>query len=93
MNVKNILPVWGVLVLLFVVSSGSVFAFSSGPPDEENRARPSENTCAQVGCHTGNDLNVSGGSMMLTIPETYIPSEVYTIVVNLSRGWTESLGI
>ena len=82
---KNILPVCGVLLLLFIVSSGSVFAFSTGPPDEKTGA-PNENTCAQAGCHTGNDLNVSGGSLMLTIPETYIPSEVYTIVVNLSRA-------
>lgn len=81
---KNILPVWGVLVILFIVSTGSVFAFSSGPPNEKTGA-PNENTCAQAGCHAGNDLNVSGGSLMLTIPETYIPSEVYTIVVNLSR--------
>ena len=84
MNLKNILPVCGVLLLFFVVSSGNVFAFSSGPPDEKTGA-PNENTCVQAGCHTGNDLNVSGGSLMLTVPETYIPSEVYTIVVNLSR--------
>ena len=82
---KNILPVCGVLLLLFVVSTGSVFAFSAGPPDEKTGA-PNETTCAQAGCHAGNDLNVSGGSLMLTIPETYIPSEVYTIVVNLSRA-------
>ena len=82
---KNILSVWGVLVLLFVASSGSVFAFSGGPPNEKTGA-PNENTCAQAGCHSGNALNVSGGSLMLTIPETYIPSEVYTIVVNLSRA-------
>ena len=85
MNLKNMLPVCGVLLLLFVVSTGSVFAFSAGPPDEKTGA-PNENTCTQAGCHTGNDLNVSGGSLMLTIPETYIPSEVYTIVVNLSRA-------
>ncbi|MCY3739724.1 MAG: hypothetical protein OXH00_01750 [Candidatus Poribacteria bacterium] len=84
MNLKNILPVWGVLVLLFTASSGNVFAFSSGPPDEKTDA-PNENTCAQAGCHAGNDLNVSGGELMLTVPETYIPNEVYTIVVNLSR--------
>ncbi len=85
MNLKNMLPVWGVLVLLLIASSGNVFAFSSGPPDEKTGA-PNENTCAQAGCHAGNDLNVSGGSLMLTmIPETYIPNEVYTIVVNLSR--------
>ncbi len=85
MNLKNILPIWGVFVLLFAASSGSVFAFSSGPPDEKTGA-PNENTCAQAGCHAGNDLNISGGSLILTvIPETYIPNEVYTIVVNLSR--------
>ena len=82
---KNILPICGVLLLLFVVSTGSVFAFSAGPPDEKTGA-PNEDTCAQANCHAGNDLNVSGGSLMLTIPETYIPSEVYTIVVDLSRA-------
>ena len=81
---KNTLPVWGVLLLLFAVSTGSAFAYSFGPPDEKTGA-PNENTCAQAGCHTGNDLNVSGGSLMLTVPETYIPNEVYTVVVNLSR--------
>ena len=73
------------LLFLFIVSSGNVFAFSSGPPNEKTGA-PNETTCAQANCHTGNDLNVSGGALMLTIPETYIPSEVYTIVVNLSRA-------
>ena len=82
---KNILPVCGVLLLLFVVSSGNAFAFSFDPPDEKTGA-PNESTCAQAGCHSGNDLNASGGSLMLTVPETYIPNEVYTIVVNLSRN-------
>ena len=84
-NLKNMLPVWGVLVLLFAVSTGTVFAFSFDPPDEKTGA-PNENTCAQANCHTGNDLNASGGSLILTVPETYIPNEVYTIVVNLSRN-------
>ena len=79
---KNTLPLCGVLLLLFAVSTGSAFAFSAGPPDEVTGA-PNENTCVQ--CHTGNALNVSGGELMLTVPETYVPSEVYTIVVNLSR--------
>jgi hypothetical protein len=83
MNLKNILLVWGLLVLLFVASSGNVFAYSFDPPDEKTGA-PGEGTCAD--CHVGNDLNASGGSLMLTIPETYIPNEVYTIVVNLSRA-------
>ena len=81
---RNVLPICGLFLLFFVASSSSAFAFSSGPPDEKTGA-PNENTCAQAGCHTGNDLNVSGGSLVLTIPETYVPNEVYTIVVNLSR--------
>ena len=91
MNLKNILPVWGALVLLFGVSTGSVFALSAGPPDESTGA-PNEKTCAQAGCHAGNDLNISGGSLMLTVPETYIPNEVYTIIVNLSRAGQSKWG-
>ena len=83
MNLKNILPVWVVLVLLFVASTGSAFAFSFGPLDGLTGA-PDESNCRQ--CHVGNDLNDSGGSLILTIPETYVPNEVYTIVVNLSRA-------
>jgi hypothetical protein len=82
MNLKNILPVWGVLLLFFVASSGSVFAYSGGPPDGLTGS-PAEGNCTQ--CHIGNELNAAGGSLMLTIPETYIPNEVYTIVVNLAR--------
>ena len=82
MNPKNILSVSGVLLVLFVVSTGSVLAFSFDPPDERTGA-PGEANCTM--CHAGNALNASGGSLMLTIPETYQPNEVYTIVVNLSR--------
>ena len=79
---KNMLPVWGVLVLFFVTSTGRVFAFSAGPLDELTGA-PNEANCTQ--CHAGNALNDSDGSLMLTIPGTYEPNEIYTVVVNLSR--------
>lgn len=84
MNIKNILPVWGVLLLLFAVSSGNTFANSFGPLDGLTGA-PDEGNCTQ--CHAGNELNAAGGSLTLTtFPETYEPNEVYTIVVNLSRA-------
>lgn len=89
--IKNILPIWGVLVLLFVTSTGNVFGLTGGPPDEKTGA-PKESTCASTGCHTGNVLNTSGGSLMLTIPEVYEPGEVYTIVVNLSRAGQSKWG-
>ena len=88
---RNILPVCGVLVLLFVASTGGAFGLTGGPPEEKTGA-PNENTCAQTGCHVGNDLNVSGGSLALTVPETYVPNEVYTIVVNLSRAGQSKWG-
>ena len=83
-SLKNILSVWMGLVLLFVASTGTVSAFSFGPPDERTGA-PNEATCVAAGCHAGNDLNASGGTLTLTIPETYQPNEVYTIVVDLAR--------
>ena len=83
-SLKNILSVSVGLVLLFVASTGTVSAFSFGPPDERTGA-PNEATCVAAGCHAGNDLNASGGSLMVTIPETYQPNEVYTIVVDLAR--------
>ena len=80
---KNTLPVWGVLLLLFAVSTGSAFAFSFQAPPAERTGAPGEGNCTQ--CHVGNDLNTAGGSLMLTIPETYEPNEDYTVIVNLSR--------
>ncbi len=82
---KIIFSISAVLLLLFVASNSNVFALSSDPPDERTGA-PNEGTCAAAGCHTGNDLNASGGSLMLTVPDTYLPGEVYDIVVNLSRA-------
>ena len=71
------------LVLLYVASSSSVFAFSFNPPDEKTGA-PNEGNCTQ--CHTGNDLNVAGGSLMLTVPGVYTPGMEYDIVVELARA-------
>lgn len=79
---KNHLSVWVLPLLFFVASSSSVFGLTTGPPDEKTGAA-NEANCTE--CHTGNELNVTGGSLMLTIPETYVPNEVYTIVVDLSR--------
>jgi hypothetical protein len=80
---KNVLTVSVVLLFFLVVGTFSVFAFSSGPLDGLTAA-PNEANCRQ--CHSGNELNASDGSLMLTIPETYTPNEVYTIIVNLSRA-------
>ena len=87
---KNVLPICGLFLLFFVASSSSVFAFSFLPPPDEKTGAPNEGTCAD--CHAGNTLNTSGGSLMLTVPETYEPNEVYTIIVNLSRAGQNKWG-
>ncbi len=71
------------MMLLFVLSNSNVLAFSFNPPDEKTGA-PNEGTC--LDCHVGNDLNASGGSLMLTVPQVYTPGQVYDIMVNLSRS-------
>ena len=83
---KNVLPICGLFLLFFVVSSSSVFAFSFLPPPAEKTGAPNEGTCMAAGCHAENDLNITGGSLMLTVPDIYVPNEVYTIVVGLSRA-------
>lgn len=85
MKLKHIVPLCALFAFLFIGATGSAFAFSFGPPDGRTGA-PNETTCASVGCHAGNELNASGGSLVLTIPETYMPNEVYEIVVDLARA-------
>ena len=85
MKLKHIVPLCAMLVVLLMGATGSAFAFSFGPPDERTGA-PNEANCATAGCHAGNELNATGGSLMLTIPETYMPNEVYTIIVDLARA-------
>ncbi len=77
------------LVLLCVVSSSSVFAFSFNPPNKLTGA-PGESNCTQ--CHTGNDINAAGGSLMLTVPGVYTPGMEYDIVVELTRAGQSKWG-
>lgn len=89
---KSMLPICGLFLLSFVASGGSAYAFSFLAPPDEKTGAPNEGTCADVGCHAQNALNVSGGALMLTVPETYVPNEVYTIVVDLSRAGQSKWG-
>ncbi len=80
---KKIFYICSVLVLFFAASNSSVFAFSFGPNDGLTGA-PGEGNCTQ--CHSGNSLNASGGTLVLGVPGTYLPGEMYDIIVDLSRS-------
>ena len=79
------------LVILCVTSSTSVFARAANPPNKSTGA-PNEGTCASAGCHTGNDLNAAGGSLMLSVPDNYTPGAEYDIVVELARAGQSKWG-
>ena len=80
---KKIFYICSVVAFFFAASNSSVFAFSSGPNDGLTGA-PGEGNCTQ--CHFGNSLNASGGTLVLGVPGTYLPGEMYDIVVDLSRS-------
>ena len=80
---KKIFSICSVMVFFFAASNSSVFAFSFGPNDGLTGA-PGEGNCTQ--CHSGNSLNASGGTLVLGVPGTYLPGEMYDIVVDLSRS-------
>lgn len=44
-------------------------------------------TCATTGCHSGNALNTTGGSVVITgIPDTYTPGTTYNFSVAITHG-------
>ena len=80
---KKIFYICSVLAFFFAASNSNVFAFSFGPPNGLTDA-PGEGNCTQ--CHFGNSLNASGGTLVLGVPGTYLPGEMYDIIVDLSRS-------
>ena len=64
---------------------GLLWAFSSGPPlaHTGDFGQPSCNTS---GCHQGNPLNATGGSLTITgVPAEYSPGATYPITVTIDR--------
>lgn len=58
-------------------------------------AAPSQNACNASGCHTGNTLNASGGSISITdnIPTNgYVPGVTYTVNVTVARSGSNLFG-
>ncbi len=74
-----------------IASSTSVFARAANPPNKSTGA-PNEGTCASAGCHTGNNLNAAGGSLMLSVPDNYTPGAEYDIVIELARAGQSKWG-
>ena len=76
-----------VLIFLFCCTGGVLLALSEGPPPATSGdSFFSEPSCNQAGCHTGNPLNASGGSLTITgVPAQYVPGTTYPIRVTISK--------
>ncbi|MCH9031447.1 MAG: PKD domain-containing protein [candidate division Zixibacteria bacterium] len=61
-------------------SSDEPLSFSTGPPDARTGA-PGESTC--VDCHSSFDLNSGDGSLTLSAPAQFFPSDTIDIDVHL----------
>jgi hypothetical protein len=70
-------------MVMLLASRG--WANSSGPPDERTAA-PMEGTCFDMGCHTDAPLGSGPGDLVLIVPPSYVPDEVYVIDVRLSQA-------
>jgi hypothetical protein len=62
-----------------------------------NNGSPGENTCNTTGCHTGNPVNSTNGSVNIESPDLinwqYVPGETYTISVTVAQVNRNLFGI
>ncbi len=74
-----------------------VYTNSNGAP-AGNTGAPNERTCAQSGCHSGNDLNESGGTFNIRVKDNgtevneYQHGKTYTVEVDIAREGAAGFG-
>jgi len=89
---KNITSKLAILVfclsgILFI--SADLFYTSAAFPG--HTGADGSTTCATAGCHSGNVLNATGGSVVITgLPDTYSPGTTYNFSVTISHGASRS---
>lgn len=92
-SMKLMVLVTALILFAFSLDFGqqSVHAYRGGPDPSRTGApaigtKPAELTCNSTGCHAGNALNDAQGTFqILDVPSSYVPGQVYTIRVSLSR--------
>lgn len=86
--------------LITVLSLSAVVTMSFVMSDNGKAGKngsPGENTCAESGCHTGNPVNSSNGSVTITAPTMtnwqYVPGQVYPISVTVAQQGRSLFGL
>ena len=74
-------------LLLGLVWTGYLFAYSLGPPPGANGIFGDVRACSTAGCHTGNNVNAPGGSLTVSgLPATgWVPGQTYPLTVTIQR--------
>ncbi len=78
------------VLILAVILTGASF-YSTGAPSRRTGA-PGDFTCADSGCHAGNGLNSSTGSIAFVAPSEYAPSTPVNFVLQTQRPGAQAFG-
>lgn len=87
--------------ILAAVIMGSIFCISLDILDDNGKAgktgSPGETTCNTSGCHTGNAVNETGGSVTIDCPTMtnwkYVTGQTYTVNVTVERSGINLFGL
>jgi hypothetical protein len=87
-----------IILSLFCIAIGSI---SLDILDDNGKAgktgSPGETTCNTSGCHTGNAVNETGGSVTIDCPTmtnwNYVPGQTYTVNVTVERSGINLFGL
>ena len=80
-------------LILGLLWTGYVFGYVLGPDPAMNGVFGTGQTCATAGCHTGNTVNASGGSVTLSgLPSAWTAGQTYPLTVTIARTGARTFG-
>lgn len=80
-------------LILGLAWAGILFAFQNGPDPGSNGVFGDTQACATAGCHVGNPLNSTSGSLTLSgLPSEWTPSRTYTLTITVQRSSAVKFG-
>jgi len=73
-------------LILGIAWCGYLFAYSLGPDPASNGIFGDARACSIAGCHAGNPVNLTGGSVTLAgLPGAWVPGQTYPLTVMVQR--------
>src|SRR5438876_1310208 len=82
-------------LILGLAWTGYLFGYVLGPDPAMNGIFGSGQTCATAGCHTGNPVNATGGSLTISgLPAGigWTPGQTYPLTITIQRTGAKVFG-